>query len=140
MENKSVNIEAFLLMAKYDKDIAQLIYSHREKAMDLSGIEFSKSERFLLSALSDNQLKKNIDNLNLKGVSRKSLPSWKKATAVIMLLASILTTTIVSCPGPVSDGITPDPNITPAPTPTEEPGSTSTYVEEEILYRNSDDS
>lgn len=134
MKNKSVNIEAFLLMAKYDNDIAQLVFSHREKAMTLSGIEFSKSERFLLSALSDNQLKKNIENLNLKGVSKKSLPSWKKATAVIMLLASILTATIASCPGPVSTGVTPEP------TPTEEPNPTPTDLVEGIMPSNISDS
>lgn len=108
-ELKKVNIEAFLLMAKYDDDIAHLVFTDRQKAIKQSKIKFTKSEKFLLTSLTDKQLRKNIESLNISGVTKRSLPSWKKATAVIMLIATILTTTISACKKPVSKGINPSP-------------------------------
>jgi hypothetical protein len=112
---KKVNIEAFLLMAKYDNEFARLVFTDRQKAIKESEIEFTKSEEFLLSSLTDKQLRKNIESLRISGVTKKSLPSWKKATAVIMLLATIFTTTLSSCRTQVSRGIEPTPTNTVAP-------------------------
>jgi len=126
-KQKKVNIEAFLLMAKYNTELAQLIFSDRKKAIEQSGIKFSNTEKLILTTVSNEQLKKNIETLSLPGITKKSLPSWKVAASVIVLISSILSGIIQACylptTGITTDGITPSETIqtTPEPTPSATP-------------------
>ena len=86
---RKVNIEALLLMAKYDKDFKKKIFADRDKAIKESGIGFSEEEIKLLKSLNDSTLKLHIDNFEVKGVTKSSLKSWATAASVILLLSSI---------------------------------------------------
>ena len=86
---KKVNIEALLLMAKYDDDFKKKLLTDREKALAECGINFTTSEKLLLTNISDNQLTENINEFRVPGVTKKSLPNWTKAAVVILLLSTV---------------------------------------------------
>lgn len=85
-----VNIEALMLMAKYDDDFRKLLIEDREKALSESGIKFSAMERMLLMKISAEKLSGNIDQFHIPGITGTSLGNWRKAAAVIMLATSVL--------------------------------------------------
>lgn len=109
-----LNIEALLLMAKYDRGFREELFKDRKKALAASGLELTAGERVLLTNISDEQLSKNIKEFRVPGVSRTSLPSWAKAAAVVLLLSSLALSDIsCSSPGGPDDdpsdyGIEPD--------------------------------
>ena len=90
--HKKINIDALLLMAKYDEDFKEKLLNDRETALTDSGIDFSAGEKMLLNNISDEQLAENILEFRVAGVTKKSLPSWAKAAAVILLLSSLMIT------------------------------------------------
>jgi len=87
---EKVNIEAILLMAKYDDSFKKMLFNDREKALLDSGINFTPGQRMLLTNITDEQLAQNIDEFRIPGVTKKTLPNWAKAAAVILLLSSIM--------------------------------------------------
>lgn len=87
---KSVNVEALLLMAKYDDDFRQKLFSDREKALKESGIDFTPGEKLLLANITDEQLAENIDEFRVPGVTKRSLATWTKAAAVVLLLTTVM--------------------------------------------------
>lgn len=89
-----VNIEALMLMAKYDEDFRKKLLEDRERAIAESGIDFSRTELFLLKNLSGNQLEESVREFRVPGITRKSLPNWKKASAVIILLSAFILPTL----------------------------------------------
>jgi hypothetical protein len=91
---KKVNIEALMLMAKYDEDFRKKLLEDRDRAIAESGIGFSRTELFLLKNLSSNQLEESIREFRVPGITRKSLPSWKKASAIIILLSAFIIPTL----------------------------------------------
>jgi hypothetical protein len=93
-----LNVEAILLMAKYDEDFRKRLLEDRSAALEETGLDLSHAERILLTSSSDEQLSRSIREFRVPGVSRKSLSSWAKAAAVILLLSS-LTLTDLSCDG-----------------------------------------
>jgi len=102
-----VNVEALLLMAKYDDDFRVLLLADRARALDESGISFSKSEKLLLSSVPREKLESSIEEFTIGGVTRGSLPSWKEAAAIIMLVMTVLVG--ASCQdSPAVKGIVPD--------------------------------
>jgi hypothetical protein len=109
-----LNVEALLLMAKYDRGFREELFRDREKALAASGLELTAGERVLLSSISDEQLSQNIQEFRIPGVSGTSLPSWAKAAAVVLLLSSLALSDIScsSASGPDDDpsdrGIEPD--------------------------------
>jgi hypothetical protein len=84
-----LNIEALLLMAKYDRPFREALLKDRKKALADSGLELTAGERVLLTNISDEQLSQNIKEFRVPGISRTSLPSWAKAAAVVLLLSSL---------------------------------------------------
>ena len=86
---KRVNIEALLLMAKYDEGFKERLFEDRDKALTESGIDFTPGEKLLLTNISDQQLEENIKEFRVPGVTKKSLSNWAKAAAVILLLSSL---------------------------------------------------
>jgi peptidoglycan-associated lipoprotein len=87
--HKKVNIEALLLMAKYDEGFKERLFADREKVLSGSGLDFSPGEKLLLANISNKQLAANIEEFRVPGVNRNSLASWTKAAAVVLLLTSI---------------------------------------------------
>jgi len=98
-----VNIEALMLMAKYDEAFRELLLSDRAKALERSGITFSQSEKLMLSILPSDKLKSSIEEFTISGVNRESLSSWKEAASVIMLVMSVII-------GGACAGTQPDPS------------------------------
>jgi hypothetical protein len=96
-----VNIEALMLMAKYDDAFRELLFSDRAKALEQSGISFSHSEKLMLSVLPVDKLKAGIEEFNVNGINRESLPSWKEAATVLMLVMSVIVGG--ACAGPQLD-------------------------------------
>jgi len=90
MNNKKINIEALLLMAKYDESFKQKLFANRNEAMCESGLDFTPAEKMILENISDEQLKENINEFRVEGITKKSLTNWTKAAAVILLLTSLL--------------------------------------------------
>jgi hypothetical protein len=86
---KRVNVEALLLMAKYDDGFKERLFADREKALLDSGIDFTPGEKLLLTNITDEQLAENIDEFRVPGVTKKSLPTWAKAAQVIFLLSTL---------------------------------------------------
>jgi hypothetical protein len=84
-----LNIEALMLMAKYDRGFREALFKDRKKALAASGLELTAGERVLLTTISDEQLTQNIKEFRVPGVSKASLPSWAKAAAVVLLLSSL---------------------------------------------------
>lgn len=105
----SVNIEAVLLMAKYDKKFRKLLFKDREKALEETGIPFTKNELLLIKQIDQKQLKKTISSFEIKGINKHSLSNWKKAASVILLISGLISSTI-SCSENVK-GITQDEKI-----------------------------
>ncbi len=85
-----VNIEALLLMAKYDPGFRRLLREDRERALDDSGIAFSDSERAIITSISDTQLDTIIGEFSIPGVTRTSLASWRIAASVVLLVTSAM--------------------------------------------------
>ncbi len=109
---RKVNMEALLLMAKYDKDFQKRLFNNRDEALKESGIEFSNSEKALLTSIKNPLLKKYIRNFEIKGITGKSLKSWSCAASIVLLVSSLL----IHCSdsgsseqNPVSKGNAPDP-------------------------------
>ncbi|MCP4132190.1 MAG: hypothetical protein GY754_14560 [bacterium] len=88
-KQKSFNIEALMLMAKYDAGFREKLFSNRDSAISESGIDFSAGEKLLLKNISVEQLEKNITEFRIPGVTRKSLPSWRTAASILVLLSSM---------------------------------------------------
>jgi hypothetical protein len=95
---KRMNVEAIMLMAKYDEDFQQKLLADRSRTLEETGLDLSQGEKLLLTSISDEQLSRNISEFRVPGVSRKSLANWAKAAAVILLLSS-LTLTELGCDG-----------------------------------------
>ena len=85
---KSHNIEALLLMAKYNNKFRKTLFENREKAIINSGIALSNSERMLVTSISTKKLAYLIKTFTISGITKKSLPDWKTAAAIIMLISS----------------------------------------------------
>ena len=85
-----VNIEALLLMAKYDDGFRDLLLSDRPRALRESGIAFSNAEKLLLAAVSREKLAVSIGEFSMRGVTQESLPSWNEAAAIILLVMTML--------------------------------------------------
>lgn len=116
--SKGVNIEALLLMGKYDARFRKKLFADRAKALAQTGLGFSAGERLLLSHISDEQLSQNIKEFRVAGVSRKSLPTWARAAAVVLLLTSLLLSD-TTCEPPSRSGVDPDAGIAPDSTEVE---------------------
>ncbi len=102
-----VNVEALLLMAKYDDDFRAMLLADRARALDECGIAFSESEMMLLSSVPNAKLEVHVAEFSMKGVTRESLPSWKEAAAIIILVMTVLVGS--SCQdSPAVKGIVPD--------------------------------
>jgi hypothetical protein len=102
-----VNIEALLLMAKYNDGFRDLLLSDRPRALAESGIAFSGPELRLLASVPRGKLESSIDEFSISGVTRESLASWKEAAAIIMLVMTVLVGS--SCQdAPAVKGIIPD--------------------------------
>jgi len=93
---KRMNVEAILLMAKYDEDFHKRLFTDRSAALEETGLDLSQGEMLLLNSISDEHLSRNIHEFRVPGISRRSLSSWAKAAAVLLLLSS-LTLTDLSC-------------------------------------------
>jgi len=93
---KRLNVEAILLMAKYDEEFQTKLLADRSTALEETGLDLSQGEKLLLSSISDEQLSRNIREFRVPGISRRSLSSWAKAAAVLLLLSS-LTLTDLNC-------------------------------------------
>ncbi|MCP4138303.1 MAG: hypothetical protein GY754_45495 [bacterium] len=89
-DSKRVHIESLFLMARYDSEFKQQLLEDRETALSESGIPFSPGELMLLSAIDREKLEQTIDEFSVPGITGKSLPNWRAAAAVIMLLTSVL--------------------------------------------------
>ncbi|MCP4138300.1 MAG: hypothetical protein GY754_45480 [bacterium] len=85
-----INIESLFLMAKYDPEFKKDLLGNREPALKESGIPFTPGELTLLSGIDRKKLEQTIDEFSVPGISKKSLPNWRAAAAVMMLLASVL--------------------------------------------------
>ena len=108
---KRLNVEAILLMAKYDDAFHKKLLTDRSAALEETGLQLSQGEKLLLGSISDEQLSRNIREFRVPGITKRSLANWAKAAAVILLLSS-LTLTELSCdavnkPHPVT-GSAPD--------------------------------
>jgi hypothetical protein len=119
--SKRLNIEAVLLMAKYDAGFRTTLFDDREKALAETTLDFSPGEKLLLSNISDEQLTQNIREFQVPGIGKRSLSNWAKAAAVVLLLSS-LSLADMSCsspsdPGPISRGSLPDSTVVEGITP-----------------------
>ena len=103
---KRVNIEALLLMARYNKNFRKKLINNRKAAIKESGLCLSQGEKLLLNSISNIKLEENIKEFRIKGVTKKSLPRWTKAMSVVLLI-STLATSVISCPT-VTRGVEPD--------------------------------
>ena len=108
---KRLNVEAILLMAQYDADFHKKLLADRSTALEETDLDLSQGEKLLFNSISDEQLSRNIREFRVPGVSRRSLSSWAKAAAVILLLSSLMLTDpgcdLVNKPEPVT-GSAPD--------------------------------
>ncbi len=86
---RRINVEALLLMAKYDPAFHRQLFADRRSALDGSGLPFSPGERMLLEQIGDQQLADHIEAFRLRGVSRRSLTNWARAAAVLALLSTL---------------------------------------------------
>ncbi|MCP4135821.1 MAG: hypothetical protein GY754_32940 [bacterium] len=77
-------------MAKYDTVFKERLLEERESALNGSGVEFTSVEKMLLMNIDNEKLLRTIDEFTVPGISKKSLPNWRAAAAVIMLLSSVL--------------------------------------------------
>ncbi|MCP4131035.1 MAG: hypothetical protein GY754_08655 [bacterium] len=84
-----VHIESLLLMARYDEDFKKILLEKREQALEESGIDFTPGEKILLTSIGREKLEQTIDEFTVPGITQKSLPNWRAAAAVIMLLTSV---------------------------------------------------
>ena len=87
---RNVNIEALLLMAKYNTDFRKKLFQHRDNAIKESGIDFSDEEIKLIKSIDTSLLKKYINSFTVKGITKRSLKSWACAASIVMLLSSLL--------------------------------------------------
>ncbi len=85
-----VHIESLLLMAKYDSLFYQNLFENRGRALDESGIAFTPAEKALLTHISDTKLRQAIAEFQVPGIHPKSLPDWRKAAAVLLLVSSTM--------------------------------------------------
>ena len=85
-----VNIEALLLMAKYNDEFRQLLLSDRARAIEECGMSFSDAERLLLKSVPRDKLEASIESFSMEGVTRETLPSWKEAAAIVLLVMTVL--------------------------------------------------
>jgi hypothetical protein len=76
-------------MAKYDEDFYKKLFDDRVSALEETGLPLSQGEKLLLNSISDEQLARNISEFRVPGITRKSLASWAKAAAVVVLLSSL---------------------------------------------------
>lgn len=95
-QQRKVNIEALLLMAKYDVNFQQFLLDDRKKALSESCIDFSEGEKMLLKSITNNQLKEHIKCFEIKGITKKSLKNWACAASIILLVS---TTSLLNCGG-----------------------------------------
>nr|HPQ55462.1 hypothetical protein [Spirochaetota bacterium] len=68
-----VNIEALLLMAKYNDEFRQLLLSDRPRAIEECGMSFSDAERLLLKSVPREKLEASIESFSMEGVTRETL-------------------------------------------------------------------
>ncbi len=85
----SLNIEALLLMLKYDKSLKNKFLTDKEKTLSEVEINFTASEKFILQSLNEVTLNLTLKNFTVPLVKKNSLPSWKTAALVLALLVSI---------------------------------------------------
>lgn len=105
---RKVNIEALLLMAKYNTDFRKKLFQHRDNAIKESGIDFSDGEINLLKSINESLLKQYINNFTVKSITKRSLKSWACAASIVILLSSLL----IKCGDSPSDSDD-DGDITP---------------------------
>lgn len=87
---RNVNIEALLLMAKYNTNFRKKLLQHRDNAIKESGIDFSDREFKLIKSIDTSLLKQYINSFTIKGITKRSLKSWACAASIVMLLSSLL--------------------------------------------------
>ena len=87
---RKVNIEALLLMAKYNTDFRKKLFQHRDIAIKESGIGFSDGEIKLITSINTPLLKQYINNFTVKGITKRSLKGWACAASIVMLLSTLL--------------------------------------------------
>ena len=104
---KKYNIETLLIMAKYNKKFRKELFENREKTLKESGLSLTGSEKILLMNISNKQLKENINEFRLPGVTKNSHPNWKRAVSVLVLVSTLLSTSL-SFMCQTSKGIEPD--------------------------------
>jgi hypothetical protein len=85
-----VGIEALMLMAKYDDEFRELLLADRGRALDQCGIDLSPAERLVMEKISGEALSRHIERFEMPGVTRKSLPNWRAAASVMLLVSTIL--------------------------------------------------
>lgn len=86
--NKSLHMEAFLLMAKYNKKFRKTLIKNPDKAISQSGIHLSENEKLLLTSMNSTQLLNLIKVFQVNGITKKSLSNWKVAATIILLLST----------------------------------------------------
>lgn len=106
----SVNIESLLLMAKYDASFREKLLTDRDSALADCDIPLSDTEKFILKAIDNKQLSHTIDTFEIKGITKKSLPNWKMAAAVVMLVSTLLLSSNKCYSDNVTKGAEPDPS------------------------------
>lgn len=87
---RKVNIEALLLMAKYNTDFRKKLFQRKDIAIKESGIDLSDAEIKLLKSINTSSLKHYINNFTVKGITKRSLKNWACAASIIMLLSTLL--------------------------------------------------
>ncbi|MCP4132191.1 MAG: hypothetical protein GY754_14565 [bacterium] len=102
MKKNNYSIEALMLMAKYDPGFKEQLLQNREAALAEAGIDLTSGERLLLTNISTEQLRQNINEFRVEGITEKSLPSWKAAASVMLLLSTLM----FACDGSTSSGLT----------------------------------
>jgi hypothetical protein len=89
-----VGIEALMLMAKYDDEFRAMLLSDRKSALDQCGIDLSPAERMVAEKISREALSRHIERFEMPGVTGKSLPNWRAAASVMLLVSTILFGTV----------------------------------------------
>ena len=87
---RKVNIEALLLMAKYNTDFRKKLFQRKDIAIKESDIDFSGKEIKLLKSINTSLLKQYINNFTIKCITKRSLKVWACAASIVMLLSSLL--------------------------------------------------
>ena len=105
-----VNIEALMVMAKYDPEFKVNLLDNRTEALQKAGIDFTPAEKMILAKISDQKLKENIEAFYIPGIHEKSLSNWKSAAAVILLVTSFMFTGI-NCSSFTGTGSAPNANL-----------------------------